>query len=125
LNSSWESVHVIFSPHTDFSYLRFLAPGFRHCFVLLSDGRRAVIVEPLARRIDVLSIDLASGAEGIVREFEKMGMTAIRARMREDSRKGWSFGIFTCVEVVKRILGIHGAKVMTPRQLYLFLSRNP
>ncbi|MCD8496748.1 MAG: hypothetical protein LRZ85_00855 [Alphaproteobacteria bacterium] len=35
-----QEAYVVFTGRTDLPWLRWLKPGFRHCFVLLNDGRQ-------------------------------------------------------------------------------------
>ena len=35
-----QKIWVVFSGYTDLRWLKFLKSGFRHCFVLLHDGKR-------------------------------------------------------------------------------------
>ena len=39
---------VVFCGHADLAWLKLLAPGFRHCFVVLNDGRHWLTVDPLS-----------------------------------------------------------------------------
>ncbi len=44
---------VVFTGQTDRPWLRFLRPGFRHCFVLLNDGRQWMSFDPMLNHIEV------------------------------------------------------------------------
>jgi len=44
----WHLVLIVFCDNTDLWWLRFLKCGFRHCFVVLCDGRYWVTVDPLS-----------------------------------------------------------------------------
>ena len=50
-------------------------------------------------------------------------MKILKVSFVQNQRKSWTFGIFTCVEVVKRILGISKKRVLTPYQLYKYLLK--
>lgn len=107
---------VVFTNQTDLPWLRVLRPGFRHCFVILHDGRRWLSVDPLAGRMEIQSLDVA-GEFDLPRWLEEQGHIAIRAKIHEH-RKLMPLMPLTCVEVVKRVLGIKARSVITPWQLY-------
>lgn len=99
--------------------LRFLARGFRHCFVarrgrqgwVLMDGRMGV---PELEAIAPPEYDLAAA-------YRAMGHRVIATRRRR-ARMLWPFMAATCVGAAKRLLGIHAWWVITPRQLWRYLE---
>ena len=119
---AWECAYVVFSPRAGLWWLRLLRPGFRHCFVLLHDGVGLVAIEPLVSRISVSALEVPFGAEAFVRSLEVQGMTVVPARIAGESPDKWRFGIFTCVEVVKRVLGLRAPLAFTPWRLYRYLK---
>ena len=44
---------VVFSDETDLSYLKILKRGFRHCYLLMSDGQKWFSIDPLAHMTQV------------------------------------------------------------------------
>lgn len=115
---------VVFSGHTDYAWLKILKPGFRHCYVVLKDNRQWMTIDPLFPYTEVvnheipLSFDLPQWLRG-------RGYTVVPARLNRDSVKPAPLMLFTCVEAVKRILGIHARHVLTPWQLYKYLHHTP
>ncbi|PZO79297.1 MAG: hypothetical protein DI626_11610 [Micavibrio aeruginosavorus] len=113
---------VVFSGQTEISWLRFLKPGFRHCYVLINDGERWMSVDPLSHLTDI------SVHHHVPVDFDLPGWLAargnrvVKAPLRRDVTRPAPFMIFTCVEAVKRVLGIHCRKVVTPWQLYRHLT---
>ena len=108
-------------------WLRFLAKGFRHCFALVCTSGRWVVINPMSHWTDVAA--LAESADGatvdeIVRTLEERGFAAVVCAIAEPPRRAWPPAPFTCVEMVKRILGIQESLVLTPRQLFRFLVEN-
>ena len=108
-------------------WLRFLAKGFRHCFALVCTSGRWVVINPMSHWTDVAV--LAESADGataneMVRTLEERGFAAVACAIAEPARRAWPPAPFTCVEVVKRILGIQEPIVLTPRQLFQFLKQN-
>lgn len=113
---------VVFCGQAELWWLRLLRPGFRHCFVALHDGRHWVVVDPLAPFTDVAVLDLPP-AYDLPGWFRGLGLTVVRARLRRGLVRPAPWGPFTCVEAVKRVLGLHAPFVLTPWQLYRRLTR--
>lgn len=113
---------VVFSGHTDLRYLKFLKSGFRHCFVLLNDGQNWISVDPMSHYTEVIVHDLQSEFQ-LPEWLKKLGYTIVSARVNHQASKPAPFGLFSCVEAVKRVLGIHAFGVMTPWQLYSYLHK--
>lgn len=113
---------VVFSGQTDLTLLRILKPGFRHCFVLLNDGNCWVSVDPMSHYTEVLVHQLSSDFD-LPRWLERRGHLVVQAPVNHGAKKPAPFGIFSCVEAVKRVLGIHALSVITPWQLYRYLTK--
>ena len=50
-----QNAWVVFSGQTEISWLKFLRPGFRHCYVLINDGERWTSIDPLSHITEVSS----------------------------------------------------------------------
>lgn len=118
-----QSAWVIFSGQCDLRWLKILKPGFRHCFVLINDGQRWVSIDPLSSYTDIqihhhveVSFDLPQWLEG-------RGHKVISATINKNHKKPAPWMMATCVESIKRILGIHNFFLFTPWQLYKFLEK--
>jgi len=114
---------VVFSDNTGVWWLRFLKPGFRHCFVILETDRGCVWIDPLSNRF---TIKLLEGYElaGLIRWYRDMGMRVERVTIDEQRLRPFPWGAMTCVEVVKRAIGMHDCFVLTPWQLFKNLKKN-
>lgn len=108
---------VVFSGQTDFWWQRLLKPGYRHCGVLIECGDRWVVLEPLAERLDVRILG-ASSPVALKRALRRRQLLAIETEVLLTASPVLVPGLFTCVEAVKRALGIRAAWVQTPWQLY-------
>lgn len=108
-------------------WLRILAKGFRHCFALVCVSGRWVVIDPMSHWTQVAALaettDGAS-AEAMARALEAHGFTAVACAVAEPERRGHPPAPFTCVEVVKRILGLRAPGVLTPRQLFRVIEKN-
>lgn len=109
---------VVFSGQADLRWLRLLRPGFRHCFVLLELGGAWVCVNPLAHRtsVEVWSLNPATDLPGWLRA--QAGLTVVEAEVRRPPRRPSPLGLYSCVEAVKRVLGLQERWVLTPGQLH-------
>lgn len=114
---------VVFSDQADLRWLRLLRPGFRHCFVLLELGDAWVCVNPLAHRtsVEVWSLAPATDLPGWLRA--QAGLTVVETEVRRPPRHPSPLGLYSCVEAVKRVLGLQERWVLTPGQLHDHLVR--
>jgi hypothetical protein len=112
---------VLFASDTQVKWLRFLHPGFRHCLVAVKLGPAWIVMDPLSHKT-ALSVVEGFSADELVRWYEERGLKAIRTWVREAPAKLAPLAPATCVEAVKRILGIHAWWIITPRQLHDHLA---
>lgn len=115
---------VVFSGKADLGWLRLLRPGFRHCFVLLDLGGTWVCVNPLAHRtsVELWSLDPATDLPAWLRSQE--GLSVVETVVRHPPRRACPIGIYSCVEAVKRVLGLQERWVLTPAQLFDHLTQS-
>lgn len=115
---------VAFTNAAGLPWLRLLRPGFRHCFAAINDGRHWLVIDPLS---SVLELSVAAvGAEvDLAALLTGQGLTVVTAPVRRGLTKPAPWAPFTCVETVKRALGLHHRWVITPWQLYRRLSSAP
>lgn len=112
---------VVFADGCGPAFLRALRPGFRHCFVAVASQDQWVLCDPLLHRTDLVAFEASSAAD-IVRLYEDLGLVALRTRIRPDPVFCVRVRPFTCVEVVKRVLGIDAPFIITPWQLFREIS---
>lgn len=100
--------------------LRILRPGFRHCFAAIYQAPGIWLVcDPLKDRIELTALHLNDGFD-LAAHYRAaghrvlVGTTIPRMTMRLPPVPG----PLTCVAVVKRLVGLRAAAVMTPYQLY-------
>lgn len=117
------SAFVVFCGRADLWWLKFLRPGFRHCFALLNDGRHWIAVDPLLCFTDVAVLPIPAYAD-LPAWYSKRGFTVVETKVNRSVRKLQPLGIFTCVEAVKRVLGVFAPTIFTPWQLYRFLTKD-
>lgn len=112
-------VLVVFADAPEKRLLRWLKPGFRHCFVLMS-GLRAgewICLDPQSHRIacDVWQYSVLFDPES---HYRARGFDCIWVSYPAEVPRRVRLGAFTCVEFAKRLLGISGFWIMTPHQLF-------
>ncbi len=113
---------VVFSGNSDIRWLRWLDKGFRHCFIAFNDGRHWITLDPLSHRTEVAVQDVPADFD--LRAFyEARGLRCVTAALAPTPLRCAPPGPFTCVEAVKRALGLRAPLVWTPRQLYRRLTR--
>ena len=111
---------VVFAGETSLKWLRLLRPGFRHCFVLVRRQDCWVIYDPLSHRTD-LAVIVGPSVDELAEWYRERGLQAIETTVRRAPLRSAPLRPFTCVEAVKRVLGIHAPWVTTPWQLYCYL----
>lgn len=113
---------VVFSGQADLWWLKVLKPGFRHCFVIARDEKNWIVLDPLSPHLEVSVLPLPHGFD-LPRWLEQQNLRVIHAPIYRDHKKAAPFNWFSCVEVIKRFLGIHARHILTPWQLYCFLTK--
>lgn len=117
-----QNAWVVFSGQTEISWLRFLKPGFRHCYVLLNDSERWTSIDPLSHVTEVSVHHHVPADFDLPGWLESRGNRVVKAPMRRDITRAAPFMLFTCVEAVKRVIGVHSRSIVTPWQLYRHLK---
>lgn len=125
-NRGPKTVVVAFADADRPRWLRCLAKGFRHCFALVAVSGRWIVIDPMSHWTEVgpLAGGDGAGPDDVVRALEARGLVAVACAIAEPERRGAGLAPYTCVEAVKRILGIRAPRVVTPRQLFRFLDQS-
>ena len=122
-NQKEREAWVIFSGEADLPWLKILKPGFRHCFLIVRDKAHWIAIDGLSSHLEisVLKVDRFFDLPGW---FEKQGLTVVKATStrHKNLKQTAPIGLFTCVEVIKRFLGIRRRLIITPYQLYKRLT---
>lgn len=121
--AAWTHGLVVFTDATDLWWLRLLKPGFRHCFVALAGESGWVVVDPLSHRTVVAHFPLAQEFD-LASWYRQHGSKVVAVKNISPEKRICPIRLYSCVESVKRILGIHAGSVLTPWQLYRYLNKN-
>ena len=113
-------VYVVFEDTDSIWWLKFLKKGFRHCYVLLTsrENNLMILLNPRSNQTDIQLFHNCD-IDNAIRLFTSCKEhTILRVHMTQSPLKCAPIMFFTCVEFVKRILGIHDFAIITPYQLY-------
>jgi hypothetical protein len=112
---------VAFSGRADLWWLPLLKPGFRHCLVALAQPAGGwVLLDPMAH---VTRVAVVPPRFDPVAWFLAHGLLPVPVRPVAPVVRAAPWAPFTCVEAVKRALGIRARFVLTPWQLFRHLTR--
>lgn len=118
--SEFSEVIVVFEDENSLWWLHFLKKGFRHCYLLfrLDDGHNWLEINPMSNQLFIWfhTFDKACDYAELLRCEGKCRF--IRQPLKPAPCRCAPAAPFTCVEFVKRTLGIHDFAIITPYQLY-------
>lgn len=112
---------VIFSGQSDLRILRLLKPGFRHCCLMIEVDQNWVFYNPMSH-VTTMRIYSGLSLDEIVSWFHYCGHIVVCCRVSSPRNIDVSVRPYTCVEAVKRMLGITAPRVVTPWQLFCSLT---
>lgn len=108
---------VRFVGHADLWWLRLLRPGFRHCFAAIRNGPLWVVIDPLSHH----TLMRVESCPDLMDFYASRGITVVATHIRQPPARPAPWRPYTCVEAVKRLLGLQAGWVLTPWQLHQFL----
>jgi len=102
-------------------YNKYLKKGFAHCYALGLCEDTWVIVNPTDAVLDIELRPVADypTARAYVGEYAKIIRVEVSLPSEHSS---WSFGVMSCVDVMKKLIGLKAWWIVTPWQLYKELS---
>ena len=112
---------VVFCEGASLPLLNWLRPGFEHCFVAVQRSDLWIVCDSLAHRTDLIALGHHTSAD-LAAWYREQGFTAVETATRPAPHRLAPVRPFTCVESVKRVLGIHAPMVFTPWQLHRLLT---
>lgn len=113
---------VCFSGRASLPWLRLLAPGFRHCAAVLRFRGAWLTVDPMVH-FTYAGLDSDLGLRDRIRLLRAAGYRTVLTRPAPPPRRALPWRPYTCVEAVKRLLGLDAPWALTPRQLHRLLTR--
>ena len=100
-------------------WMHFLKKGFYHCIVALGRQNEWLIIDPLLHFTDAIMIRNID----IKRFFKKHGYRFVEVSLNEPNYKRLRVMPYTCVETVKRFIGVEKARIFTPYGLFCYLNK--
>jgi hypothetical protein len=119
ISNAW----VVFSGRADLRWLRILKRGYRHCFMLMQQRGQWLIIDPLASHSEIALPDVPEDFD-LPRWYARQGLGVMAVNLPAPPTRPQPWRLFTCVEAVKRLLGIEGRWIFTPWQLARCLRRD-
>jgi hypothetical protein len=117
-----QSAWIIFSDDTDIRMLRLFRRGFRHCFMMVQSDDRWLLIDPRSNKTDVHLLPHPKSFN-FPRYYTEQGKTVIKIPAIQTPHKILSPFPVSCVETLKRLIGLHAWWVITPYQLYKILLK--
>lgn len=116
--------YVVFVDNTSLWWLRFLKKGFRHCYLILkvADCGTWIEVNPMSNQIILNLYEYLPDFDYISYLNDEKNFKICSVKINSAPLKSAPICLFTCVEMVKRFLGLHNRFIHTPHQLYTFLQ---
>lgn len=108
---------VVFMGKVSIRWAKLLRPGFRHCFTIVGRIDHWIIVDPMSNFTN-LGVISGSNIDDVAEWYRQFGFTVVKTVVRREDFPPVYLRLFTCVEAVKRVLGIRAPWVITPWQLY-------
>lgn len=110
---------VVFVEETRLAKLRRLKPGFRHCHAYLRSPHGWIGVESLAHRLEIRSFPDWPAEADLAAHLRRLGQCALTVPVIEPLGRLAPPLPFSCVEAVKRLIGLHSWRIRTPWELFL------
>ncbi|MTI10738.1 hypothetical protein [Curvivirga aplysinae] len=114
---------IIFQNETNISILKLLKKGFRHCFAYQVEGSNILKIDSLSNITTVQQIQGITPFD-LIKTHRKQGhICHLITPCSFPPQKIAPPLPFSCVETIKRLLGLHACFILTPWQLYQHLKR--
>lgn len=115
-------VIVVFEDRAAAAGFRWLRAGFRHCFCLLRRPVGWIVCDPLKSRTH-LDVIMPYDEHDLLLNYSQKKLTALVGHCLDAHPKIEFLRPLTCVEIVKRVVGLRAPMVWTPYQLFRALCR--
>lgn len=115
-----DNYYVVFCDSKS-KWLQWLKPGFQHCYIMRNEFNKVwTVIQDSEKRLDVSTYLFEDYPTPL--DFAKPGATVLKASRVEVGGLRGHLCYFSCVEVVKAVLGIRKPFIVTPYQLYRCLN---
>ena len=114
---------VVFGEETTLAWLRLLKPGFRHCCAYLRLPEGWIGVDPLSHYLVLRAFPDWPREADLAGHLRRTGQCALTVPVVAPPRRLAPPLPFSCVEVVKRLIGLQSWTIRTPWELYLHVRK--
>ena len=115
-------VIIVFSDQSDLWFLKYLKNGYRHCFAFIEQSKGWIVYDPLSNQSIIQYLGHLE-KDKIMTLYSNAGCEIIETIiLTELPEKMAPILPYTCVEAIKRLLGIHRWFLLTPWQLFCHLK---
>lgn len=115
---------IVFSDNADWWPLRFLRKGFRHCHVVMQDnGGLWLAFDPMLNYLHLETFSYLQPDFDLPEWLRQRGFMVIEVVADHSRKRPAPLRPLTCVEAVKRLIGLHDRTIFTPWQLYKRLQK--
>lgn len=112
------TAYVAFGGRKVHWWMSFLKKGFYHCFLVMEQDNKWIAIDPVLGWTDLIFSE-----EDLTNHFTRMGYRLIYADVKIPEKQEAHLRPLTCVETVKRFLGIQNPMIFTPYQLFKYLIK--
>ena len=114
---------IVFAEETRLPKLRRLKPGFRHCYAYLRLETGWMGIDPLSHVWEIRHFPAWERKSDLAAHLRRLGQCALTVPVFEPPRRLAPPLPVSCVEAVKRLIGLHSWSVRTPWELFLRLEK--
>jgi len=118
-----QAAWIVFQDETDLTFLKILRRGFRHCFMMIQQEGRWILIDPRANKTDIHLLPHPKDFN-FPRYYTEQGKIVVKipAGQKTPLRVLSPFPV-SCVTTLKRVIGLHRFWIFTPYQLYKHLLK--
>lgn len=119
-----QEAFIVFGGQADQPWLRFLRPGFRHCFAALVDAGGWTVLDPLTGRLIVARLELPADFD-LPGFYRRAGLAVLGPFVPSEPRARAlpPLAPFSCVALCRAVLGAAAPFALTPHGLFRFLNK--
>jgi hypothetical protein len=113
---------IVFADAPDKWALRWLPAGFRHCFAVIAtrESGQWIYLNPASHQLQC-ELWQFSALFDPAAYYREQGHNCLWVTLPDEGAQTVRLGMFSCVEVMKRLLGISAWYVLTPAGLHRYL----
>jgi hypothetical protein len=114
---------VVFAEESRLPKLRWLRPGFRHCYAYLALPGGWIGIDPLSHMTEIKGFYGWPEEADLAAHLRRRGHCALTAAIQAPPRRLAPPLPFSCVEAVKRLIGLQSWSIRTPCELFQHLRK--